>query len=352
MNKRTDRIRSLFTAPQAEALSADNMVAQPRVTSGSVRSLQDSFSGVERENEELREQLASGVAVVEIAADLIEPSPVADRFAEVEDAGFEALKASIAERGQEVPVLVRPHPARTGRFQCAYGHRRVRVALELGRPVRAVVRPLSDEDLVVAQGVENSARQDLSFVERAVFALKLEQAGHPRAVVQAALTIDRAEASKLVAVARAVPADIVAAIGRAPRIGRGRWQAFGAAVEQPGALGRIRTRMAAADFAGLDSDGRFGALLAAAAAPAKAAGAGEAKASEPGSGVVSAASGAKIARVDRSRKETRIILDRGDQDGFAAFLVEALPELFERYARMEREDGSGARMGRAPGSEE
>lgn len=349
MNKRTDRIRSLFTAPQAEALSADNMVAQPRVTSGSVRSLQDSFSGVERENEELRERLASGVAIIEIAADLIEPSPVADRFAEVDDAGFEALKASIAERGQEVPVLVRPHPASAGRFQCAYGHRRVRAALELGRPVRAVVRPLSDEDLVVAQGVENSARQDLSFVERAVFALKLEQAGHPRAVVQAALTIDRAEASKLVAVARAVPADIVAAIGRAPKIGRGRWQAFGAAIEQPGALARVRTRMAAANFSDLDSDGRFGALLAAAAAPAKAAGAGSV---ETAGGVVSAASGATIARVDRSRKETRIILDRGDKDGFAAFVVEALPELFERYARMEREDGSGARMGRAPGSKE
>ena len=54
MSKRTDTIKSLFTAPQSNTLSADNMPgALPRVSSGSVRSLKDSFSGVEKENEEL-----------------------------------------------------------------------------------------------------------------------------------------------------------------------------------------------------------------------------------------------------------------------------------------------------------
>ncbi len=74
---------------------------------------------------------------------------------------------------------------------------------------------MSDQDLVVAQGVENSARQDLSFIERAIFAMRLEDAGHSRTVIQEALSIDRAEASKLLAVGRIIPSDVVTTIGRA-----------------------------------------------------------------------------------------------------------------------------------------
>jgi len=59
MNKRTDTIKSLFTAPQSNPLSADNASsALPRVSSGTVRSLKDSFSEVEKENEELRPELS------------------------------------------------------------------------------------------------------------------------------------------------------------------------------------------------------------------------------------------------------------------------------------------------------
>ena len=41
-------------------------------------------------------------------------------------------------------------------------------------PVRAVVRTLSDAELVIAQGKENNERRDLSFIERALFAAHLE----------------------------------------------------------------------------------------------------------------------------------------------------------------------------------
>ena len=45
MSKRTDTIKSLFAAPQSSPLSADNASgALPRVSSGTVRSLKDSFS--------------------------------------------------------------------------------------------------------------------------------------------------------------------------------------------------------------------------------------------------------------------------------------------------------------------
>ena len=49
-----------------------------------------------------------GSAVIaEIDPMLIDPSPLADRFRDHDESSFEALKQSIADRGQEVPVLVR-----------------------------------------------------------------------------------------------------------------------------------------------------------------------------------------------------------------------------------------------------
>jgi ParB family chromosome partitioning protein len=72
---------------------------------------------------------------------------------------------------------LRAHSTAPGRYQTAFGHRRVRAARVLARPVKAIVRTLSDDELIIAQGVENSAREDLSFIERAVFALRLENAG-------------------------------------------------------------------------------------------------------------------------------------------------------------------------------
>ena len=67
MSKRTDSIRSMFSVPKEEALSADNKASPlPRLSSGSVRSLRDTFSDVEKENEELRAQLASGQLAIDL----------------------------------------------------------------------------------------------------------------------------------------------------------------------------------------------------------------------------------------------------------------------------------------------
>ncbi len=187
MSKRTQSIRSLFSAQPDETLSADNKQSLPRVTSGAVRSLKDTFSDVEREYQELRERVANGRVAVDIEPTLVDPSPFADRFEEQDEAAFQALKASIVERGQEIPILVREHPSQPGRYQSAYGHRRLRAVRDLGLLVKAYVRSLTDEELILAQGIENSAREDLSFIERAMFALKLEDAGFQRAVIQTAL---------------------------------------------------------------------------------------------------------------------------------------------------------------------
>ena len=130
---------------------------------------------------------------------------------------------SIRLNGQQVPILVRPHPEKQGSYQTAYGHRRLRAAARVGKPVQAIVRDLTDVQLVLAQGKENTERRDLSFIERAFFARNLVERGFDRGLVQDALSLDKAEMSRFLQVAAAVPAPIVRAIGPAPKIGRPRW---------------------------------------------------------------------------------------------------------------------------------
>jgi ParB family chromosome partitioning protein len=321
----------MFTAKSDEALSADSKPPLSRVTSGAVKSLKDTFSGVERDYQELREKLASGAVAIDLDPGLVDPSPFADRFAEQDPQSFETLKLSLAERGQEIPILVREHPASHGRYQCAYGHRRVRALRDLGRPVKAYVRALSDEDLVVAQGIENSTREDLSFIERAIFAVKLEAAGFQRSVIQAALSIDRAEASKLVAVGRGVPADLVEAIGRAPRIGRGRWQSLVDLLRDEDALQRTRDGLASEAVRSKPTDERFAVALAAASGRA------EARDTLSDDVVARNGNGQEIARLTRSAKQCRIHIDRSREGAFADYVMQKLPELYAAYITERRD---------------
>ncbi|GGE11705.1 plasmid partitioning protein RepB [Aureimonas endophytica] len=335
MSKRSKSLASIFAARPAEGeLSADNAARVPRVSAGSVRSMKESFSQVERENEALRQSLAEGSQIVEVDPFLIDPSPFADRFPDDENSeAFEALKASIAENGQEIPVLLRVHPLDAARYQTAFGHRRVRAARALARPVRAVVRALDDEALAVAQGLENSARQDLTFIERAVFAARLEDSGRSRHVIQQALSVDKAEASKLIAIARGVPERVLRHVGRAPKIGRGRWLALAEALKDPQARARIERRMADLDRVPAESDARFTALLAAASAT---------KAAPPTERSVIAHSGRRIASLIAGDRDARFVIDRDLGPSFAEFLAARLPALYEDYT---------ARMGEGPEQE-
>jgi ParB family chromosome partitioning protein len=108
--------------------------------------------------------VASGEALVRIDPALIDEPLPADRdprgFA---DEAFEALKASIAERGQDTPVTVRP---KGDRFELAAGRRRLAACRALDRPVLARVLPLDDEAMLALQYRENAERSDLSPYER------------------------------------------------------------------------------------------------------------------------------------------------------------------------------------------
>ena len=334
MSKRTDTIRSLFAQPPSPVLSADNNPPEARrVAAGAVRSMKETFSDIERENEVLRARIAGGEQVIEIDPGLIDPSPFADRFNQEDDPSFEALKQSIAERGQEIPILLRAHSATPGRYQTAFGHRRVRAARVLGRPVKAIVRALSDDELIIAQGVENSAREDLSFIERAVFALRLETAGRNRAVIQQALAIDRAEASKLISVAKAVPYDLILAIGKAPKIGRGRWQEFAEALQDKSALKRAQAAAALPAFAEAGGDERFGRALNAAKRQETLKPAGRPIIT------IRDTTGRTFAEVRASERDVKVTLAKQTGSAFAQFLTLRLPELIEEFRSFGAGDG-------------
>ena len=196
---RKDTLRALLgsstSAPEKEEAPASDIRPVPeqpqsRVGAGAVRAMGLSLQKLTAEADRgrvLQAQLEGGSNVVEIDPDCIDPSFISDRLSPADDNSFRELVESIATHGQQVPILVRPHPNQPGRYQIAYGHRRVRAASTLKKKVRAIIRALTNAELVIAQGKENLERRDLSFIERALFAKALEDEGFERATVIAAL---------------------------------------------------------------------------------------------------------------------------------------------------------------------
>ena len=200
-----------------------------------------------------------GFRVLEIDPERIAPSPVRDRLDSDDQEAVASLRDSIAEHGQHVPILVREeHDKASGTlYRIAFGHRRWAACRLLGRPVRAVVAELDDESLLLAQGQENAERRDLTFIERAGFAAALDGRGLSRRMIGEALGCDKTETSRLLAVARLVPSEIVRAIGRAPKAGRPRWLALGRALDSVGGRERGEAAISAQGFAHHDTDKRF-----------------------------------------------------------------------------------------------
>ncbi len=234
----------------------------PRAASGAIKAMGLSLGSITREAEEaraLREALHQGERVVELDPDLIDASFVGDRLTdgETDDPEFLALADSIRDSGQQSPILVRPHPQKQGRYQTAYGHRRLNAVRSLGIKVKAIVRPLTDDELVLAQGKENAERRNLSFIERAMFASALADRGFDRKVIGEALAVQKSELSRLLQVAEGVPPAIARAIGPAPKVGRERWMAFGALLEDMATVELAQEECRSRRFLEAESDQRF-----------------------------------------------------------------------------------------------
>ncbi|WP_321342254.1 plasmid partitioning protein RepB [uncultured Cohaesibacter sp.] len=263
-------VNSIAETSKTQAGEEQKTSSQPhnqRVGSGVVAATKETvIAELRQERDRLKTQLAEKPAsdVVELDPNQVDPSPFPDRLSDAaSEEAILSLRQSIEERGQEIPILVRPHPDEEGRYQVAYGHRRLKAISGLaGKKVRAVVQALSDAELVQAQGIENSDRQDLSFIERVLFA------AHVRALctdpkeevarVKLALSITDAEASYLKRVHAAVPDTLIRAIGPAPKIGRPRWMKMADHLESDRARQRAHGYITSQAFSDeLSSDKRF-----------------------------------------------------------------------------------------------
>jgi ParB family chromosome partitioning protein len=323
VSKRKDALESLLSPVRTQSAPASVPARKPAAAPASLKVMGlalDSLNADAEQAEALRAQLAAGDRIVEVDPTLVDRSPFQDRIEHEADPDFDALKTSVAESGQQVPILVRPHPDKNGRYQTAYGHRRLRAAQALGRPVRAIVRPLSDAELVVAQGKENLERRDLSYIERAKFAATLEAKGFDRATILAAVEPNKGNLSVMLSIAKAVPVDIVAAIGPAPKVGRPRWNEFADLIQREGAQDAARAIIGSGRFRTADTDQRFNLVLTGLQAPRPAPTASAQQLLNE--------DGRTIGRIERGPKSARLTFE---DPAFADFLAERLTPLYAEF---------------------
>ena len=277
--------------------------AQPRRKAGAIGAVSQSLA-------ELR-----GRALVEVPADMIDDAGLTDRLDE-DPAGMAELVRSIEVYGQQVPVMLRHSPNYEGRYEVVFGRRRVQALKALKQPVRAMLRDLPDRELIIAQGQENAARKDLSFIEKANFARQMSEMKFDRKTICDALHIDKTVVSRMLQVAEAIPPALVRAIGAAPAAGRDRWLALAKRIDDR----PEKALVALAD--GSDSDARFPAVFEALApdrsppAPPRA---------------IVADDGSPLAEVVRRGDRTTLTLT--GRDGFADWLESRLAQLHDEFRR-------------------
>jgi ParB family chromosome partitioning protein len=288
-------------------------VAKPRYSSGAIGAVSQSILDLKSR------------AVQEIETAQIDMAGLRDRLDE--DGGIADLQASIAEYGQQVPVLLRPHPETEGRFQIVYGRRRVAALKALGKPVKALIRDLDDQSLILAQGQENSARRDLSFIERVNFARQMREMGYDRKIICDALHVDKTVISRMMSIADRVPVDVIDAVGAAPSIGRDRWLKIADIIEEN------EITYAAALAHGDTSDARFEALLKA-ITPAK-------PPSGPKKTSLRGYDGLHFVEVQRNKSKSVLTFNSKKAEGFDTWLIENFADLHAQYCR----EKSGADKG-------
>ncbi len=199
--------------------AADKVAAKPKPSSKSAPPALGALQG-------------SLVAIREIDPALIDdwgPVDRLDAFTAVNSVddgdGFDALKDSMRDGGQQVPILVR-RAAREGRYEVIYGRRRLKACRDLGIKVRANVQDLDDASALLAKGLENAARRNLSFYEKARFAQAIQEAGHDNATIRQVLSLSKSGLSHLTKVTQIVPKAAGDLIGAAPKSGRPKWTAL------------------------------------------------------------------------------------------------------------------------------
>lgn len=289
-------------ATEPEATRVD--VTRPRYATGAIGAVSQSISDLKSR------------AVQDVDAQLIDSAGLRDRLDE--QGGLTELMGSIKEYGQQVPVLLRPHPDNAERFQIVYGRRRVAALRALGLPVKALVRSLDDRALIVAQGQENSARRDLSFIERVNFARQMRDMGYDRKVICDALHVDKTLISRMISVADRIAPSVIETIGAAPSVGRDRW------LKLADLLAAKPNSDVAALAQGDTSDDRFEALLQGLQ------GTKPVSKPKPATALLGA-QGLPLGQVKRSGSKTTLTLNAKQAKGFEDWLINNIQDLHARF---------------------
>lgn len=266
----------------------------------------------------------------------VDRSPYQDRFENDEEAEveLEALKVSIATEGQKIPVLVRPHPTKGDHYQLAYGYRRLvaikSIMAEAERPetikIKAYVRDLTDRQLIEEQALENGVRENLTWIEQAMWAAQLKGAGLSHRAICPVLGLSEAAVSHLFRVTSAVPSDIVFAIGRAKGVGRPKWTALADLLKDGSRIEAVREVLSANEFRKADGAGRI------ALAMSVANGAPSSRSDREGE-IVDFAVGERIfGRMKNSPAGTTVTIPK-KEEAFARWLAERMPDLLLEYER-------------------
>ena len=235
--------------------------AKSRVGAGIIGATKRSLTELREERDQLLASVKEDDVVLNIDPGLIDPSPFADRLPDDGDEDFLEFKCLLEEQGQIVPITVRQNPQDGTRYQVVYGHRRCRALSQIGRQAKAIVRDYSDRELAIAQGIENASRQDLSWIEKALFAATMERSGLKAKDIRAALSVDDAQLSNFRAVYKALGEELIQVIGRAPKVGRPRWLDLIAQIKSKGDVGKINETLSADKVSNLPSNERFAAAM-------------------------------------------------------------------------------------------
>lgn len=145
---------------------------------------------------------------------------------------IQELADSISGSGQQVPVLLRPSNDRDGYFEVVYGRRRILACRQLDVPVKALIRTLDDAAALMAKGLENASRVELSYYERVRFAKAILDQGYDRTATMQALAVSKNTLSQLERISRLVPETVGDQIGAAPNSGRPKWTNLASAFEK------------------------------------------------------------------------------------------------------------------------
>jgi ParB family chromosome partitioning protein len=276
--------------------------------------------------EQIERKLAEGLAIVELDPKHIDQSIVSDRLG-VDDHQQATLVEQIREHGQQVPILVRPHPDKPGRYQVAYGHRRLAAVKQVGGMIKAVIRELTDEQLVVSQGQENNSRADLSYIERCYFATKLESMGFSREVIMASLGVDKTALSRMIALVGRLPPELIEAIGTAASIGRQRWAELADMLEERSKRAKAVKAIQDEDFLARKSDERFQAIYDLIKTSKE----------KPDVAVWTARNGARLVRIIDTGMKTTFAFDKRIDPEFATFVRGRLQDLYDEFRKNETE---------------